>query len=78
MSALDRLREEERSLSARRVRLQDRIDFLRTGGGGDTPESAQLLAELERQEREISSLRREVHQQIDAVASQLLGSRPDR
>ena len=74
-SALELLQGEERSISARRVRLQDRIDFLRSGGGGETPESAQLLAELERKERELSRLRRELHQQIDAMSSQLLGPR---
>ena len=77
-SELDRLKEEERSLSIRRQRLHDRIDFLRGGGGGESPEAAQMLADLEREEREVSQLRRELHQRIDGVSQQHAGPRLER
>ena len=68
---LAQLRKDERSLSARRTRLQNRIDFLRSGGGGDSPESAELLADLERQERELSDERRALHERIEAAEAKL-------
>lgn len=58
------LRAQERSLSARRTHLHNRIDFLRAGGAGPVDEQAELIAELERQERELSRQRRELHEQI--------------
>jgi hypothetical protein len=75
LSALELLQQEERSLSARRVRLQDRIDFIRAGGGGDGDAIAGQLADLERRERELSDRRRLVHRQIDALSSRLLADR---
>ena len=54
----------ERSLSAQRARLQNRIDFLRAGGAGPVETQAELIAELEREERELSQQRRELHEQI--------------
>ena len=71
---LAQLRKEERSLSARRTRLHNRIDFLRSGGGGDSAEAAQQLAELERQERELSDERRELHERIEAAEAKLARS----
>ena len=68
---LSQLRKEERSLSAKRTRLHNRIDFLRAGGGGLPGQDADLLAELERQEKEISQQRRELHELIDRVTAQL-------
>ena len=68
---LAQLRKDERSLSARRTRLHNRIDFLRSGGGGDSPESAELLADLERQERELSDERRALHERIEAAEAKL-------
>ena len=61
------MRKEERSLSARRTRLHNRLDFLRGGGGGDSVETAEQIAALEREEHEISCERRELHERI-AVA----------
>lgn len=63
----ERLEAEERSLSTRRARLQDRIDFLRAGGGGPLDEQAELIADLERQERELSDQRSELHERIAAA-----------
>jgi hypothetical protein len=68
---LAQLRKEERSISARRTRLHNRIDFLRAGGGGDPALSADLLAELEEQEREVSRQRRELHERIERAQAQL-------
>jgi hypothetical protein len=64
---MERLNAEERSLSALRARLQDRIDFLRGGGGGPVDENAELIADLERQEREASQRRRELHERIEVA-----------
>jgi cell division protein FtsB len=71
---LAQLRKEERSLSARRTRLHNRIDFLRSGGGGDPALAADQIAELERQEREISQQRREVHERIEVASAKLARS----
>ena len=71
---LAQLRKEERSLSARRTRLHNRIDFLRSGGGGDSAEAAEQLADLERQERELSDERRELHERIEAAEAKLIRS----
>jgi predicted nucleic acid-binding Zn-ribbon protein len=63
------LNEDERSLSARRARLQDRIDFLRAGGGGPLEEVAGLIRELEHEERELSRRRQELHEEIELARS---------
>jgi hypothetical protein len=68
---LAQLRKEERSLSAKRTRLHNRIDFLRAGGSGLPGQDADLLEELERQEKEISRERRELHERIERVSAQL-------
>jgi predicted nucleic acid-binding Zn-ribbon protein len=68
---LAQLRKEERSISAKRTRLHNRIDFLRAGGGGHPGQDADLLEELERQEREISRQRRELHEQIERASAAL-------
>lgn len=68
---LAQLRKEERSVSARRTLLHNRIDFLRAGGGGDPETTGELIAELERQERELSARRRELHEQIELATAEL-------
>ena len=68
---LAQLRKEERSISARRTRLHNRIDFLRAGGSGLPGQDADLLEELERQEKEISRERRELHERIERASAQL-------
>ena len=69
------LEAEERSLSARRARLQNRIDFLRSGGGGSAGEVADTLEDLVTEEREVSTRRRALHAEIDAVRAELLRGR---
>jgi hypothetical protein len=69
------LEAEERSLSARRARLQNRIDFLRSGGGGPLDEVADTLDDLVLQEREVSTRRRELHAEIEASRVALLRER---
>jgi len=68
---LAQLRKEERSISARRTRLHNRIDFLRAGGSGLPGQDADLLEELERQEKEISRERRDLHERIERASAQL-------
>jgi predicted nucleic acid-binding Zn-ribbon protein len=72
---LAQLNEEERSLSTRRARVQDRIDFLRAGGGGPDDEVAALIAQFEDEERELSRRRHELHQEIDRVRGEARRSR---
>jgi hypothetical protein len=74
---LAQLRKEERSISARRTRLHNRIDFLRSGGGGDSEDAAAQLAELERQERQLSDERRELHERIEAAEAKLSRAEDD-
>jgi chromosome segregation ATPase len=71
---LARLNAQERSLSARRARLQDRIDFLRAGGGGPEADVSELIADLQRKERELSEQRRELHVQIELARTRLTSS----
>ena len=59
------MRKDERSLSARRTRLHNRLDFLRGGGGGDSVETAEQIAALEREEQELSRERHELHERIE-------------
>jgi hypothetical protein len=73
--SLAQLNEEERSLSARRARLQDRIDFLRSGGRGPVDEVADHIAELVEEERELSRQRRELHDHIEVARARARRSR---
>jgi predicted nucleic acid-binding Zn-ribbon protein len=72
---LAELNEEERSISARRRRLHDRIDFLRAGGGGPLENVAQLLADLEQEEREVSAYRRDLHERIELMRAEMQSAR---
>ncbi len=76
-SEIAQLRKQERSLSARRTRLHNRIDFLRAGGGGNAEETAKLLEDLVGQEHEVSTQRRELHERIEALTSRLSHSGHD-
>ena len=73
--SLAQLNKQERSLSARRVRLQNRIDFLRSGGAGPVDKVADQLAELVEEEREVSRQRREMHDHIELARAQARRSR---
>ena len=76
MSAADllaKLQAEERSLSLKRTRLQDRIDFIRGGGSGlasaaQVEEQLRLLLE---KERAVAERRSAVHSQISELQEQL-------
>jgi predicted nucleic acid-binding Zn-ribbon protein len=73
---LAELNEEERAVSARRAKLHNRIDFLRTGGGGPLEDVADVLTELEREERQVSDYRRELHKRIELLRTEPQRSRP--
>jgi chromosome segregation ATPase len=71
--SLAQLRKEERSISARRTRLHNRLDFLRAGRDGEGAED--LIRELERQEEELSLQRRDLHERIERASAQLAAGR---
>jgi hypothetical protein len=73
---LAQLNKEERSLSVHRVRLQDRIDFLRSGGRGRADDVADEIAELVEEEREVSRRRRELHDHIEVARARARRTRP--
>ncbi len=73
--SLAQLSKEERSLSARRVRLQNRIDFLRSGGRGRPAEVADEIAALVEEERALSRRRRELHDHIEVARARARRSR---
>ena len=64
---LARLQAEERSLSRQRTRLQDRIDFVRSGGSGSASASQveEQLRSLLDKERALSERRVALHSQIN-------------
>ena len=66
---LARLRAEERSLSRQRTRLQDRIDFIRSGGSGSASvkQVEEQLRVLLEKERAVSERRSAVHSQISEL-----------
>jgi chromosome segregation ATPase len=66
---LARLELEERSVSQRRRRLHERIDFIR-GSNAQDEETLERLAKLVAEEKEVSEHRRELHIRIDALRSQ--------
>jgi hypothetical protein len=68
-AVLSHLLAQERSLSRRRARLQDRIDFVRGGGSGTggANASAEQLETLLKMEKELSDRRRLLHSQIDSL-----------
>lgn len=76
-ASLEALIEEERTVSARRRRLHEKIDFLR-GTGVDEPESRERLDRLEKEERTVSDRRRELHALIDARRTELGIAPPER
>ena len=61
------LEQEERRLSAKRRRLQERIDFLRAGGDGFIERTDNRLEELREVEKETSRKRRALHARIDEL-----------
>jgi hypothetical protein len=59
----------ERSLSKKRSRLHDRMDFLR-GGGADSTVAAEQLRGLEAEERTLSDERRSAHNLLEALSAE--------
>lgn len=57
----------ERRVSARRNNLQDRLDFLRSGGGSATTASGHLLEKLAADEQRVSDERKAIHRLIDRL-----------
>jgi predicted nucleic acid-binding Zn-ribbon protein len=68
---LEQLGEEERRISRRRASLHERIDWLRGGGAGFSPETEEQIATLIASERTISDERKALHQRIDALGHEL-------
>ena len=66
LAQLARLKDEERSISSRRRRLHDRIDFIRSGRA-DPAGADERLERLLEEERQLSDRRRELHRAIDAL-----------
>jgi hypothetical protein len=68
--SLDELDAEEREVSARRSRLHEQIDFLRSTGMAE-PDAEERLAALLERERQVSERRRELHVLIDRRRAEL-------
>lgn len=66
---------EERTVSSKRRRLHNRLDFMRSGAAVASADHTEQLHRLEEEERELSVRRRELHLQIDALRVQL-GQQP--
>jgi hypothetical protein len=64
---LAELEREERGLSAKRRRVQERIDFLQAGGDGFAERSVEHLESLRQAEAELSRRRRDLHVRIDSL-----------
>jgi hypothetical protein len=75
---LEQLEDEERSLSAQRRRLQDRIDLLPGAATGTDSADEEQLRVLREQERWISERRRAVHNRIELVRARRDDTGDDR
>ena len=64
---LKQLERDEQSVSRRRTRLHDRIDFVRTGGFASAEGGEDPLEELLAEEQELSAQRHDLHFRIDAA-----------
>jgi predicted nucleic acid-binding Zn-ribbon protein len=72
---LAQLESEERTISSKRRRLHDRLDFMRSGGAVASDDYEEKLQQLIDEERELSTRRRELHIEIDALRVKL-GQQP--
>jgi predicted nucleic acid-binding Zn-ribbon protein len=68
---LAQLEIEERTVSSRRRRVQDRLDFMRSGAAVPSADHAERVQQLEEEERTLSAHRRELHAEIDMLRTQL-------
>lgn len=64
---LDDAQAEERRVSDRRSKLQDRLDFLRSGGGAATTGAGSLFEKLTADEERVSEERKAIHVLIDRL-----------
>ncbi len=71
----DELEIEERRVSRKRARIHERITFVKGGGVQDGASGAEQLELLSQQEQEISTARKELQLQIEAVRAELLRRR---
>ncbi len=72
---LAQLESEERTISSKRRRLHDRLDFMRSGASVQSTDHEEQLQRLLEEERELSARRRELHIEIDALRVKL-GQQP--
>jgi uncharacterized protein involved in exopolysaccharide biosynthesis len=71
LALFDEFESDERRLSARRSRLHQLIEYRKTTGSADgQPATAEELAELDAQERELSRERKELHRRIGEVRAE--------
>jgi hypothetical protein len=70
LSLLRRLEQEEQSVSKRRTRLHERINFVRAGGYASTDPQHESLVALQATETELSEHRLLLHAQIDALRAE--------
>src|SRR5262249_60684502 len=68
---LAQLESEERTISSKRRRLHDRLDFMRSGGAVASDDHEAKLQQLLDEEHELSTRRRELHIEIDALRVKL-------
>lgn len=71
VTLLESLEEDETRISRKRTAVHKRIDFLATGGYADPERSADQLADLRLEERELSTLRTALHEEISRVRAEL-------
>jgi predicted nucleic acid-binding Zn-ribbon protein len=72
---LAQLESEERTVSSKRRRVHDRLDFMRSGGAVTSDDHQERLQQLVDEERALSARRRELHIEIDALRVKL-GQQP--
>ena len=63
-TSLQHLLDQERALSQKRSQLHRRIEYLHGTGAGE-PGTQEMLAELVKEEQEVSASRRQLHTLID-------------
>jgi hypothetical protein len=67
---ITQLERDEQSVSRRRTKLHERIDFLRSGGFASAEPGDDPLEELLVEERDISSRRLDLHYRIDRLRAE--------
>jgi hypothetical protein len=67
---ITQLERDEQSVSRRRTRLHNRIDFLRSGGFASAEPGEDPLDQLLEEDRKISAQRLDLHYRIDALLAE--------